>query len=185
VKADKKEARRREQLAALFGMETPPAQTGPTRRQRSQDASREAEAVINYFRHPNQWLEYGRQRCDNPKCNNVFMANRANVGSCSDACRAALCEELGLTWDWTKPPDQRWSVRSVRISPDGKKMEDTSGELTREPLVITGAALAAVDELERLQKEEVELQTSVVNNSVDIASDDVDDFDDFLANLGG
>jgi hypothetical protein len=183
VKQDKKEQRRREQLAALFGMEQPEKLTGPTRKQRSEDASREAEAVINYFRHPNQWLEYGRQRCDNPKCNNIFMANRANVGSCSDACRAVLCEELGLTWDWSKPPDQRWSVRSVRISPDGKKMEDTSGELTREPLVITGAALAAVDELERLQKEQVELQTTVVDNSINL--DTIDDLDDFLAQLDG
>ncbi len=185
MKQDKKEQRRREQLAALFGMEQPAQSTGPTKRVRSQDASREAEAVINYFRHPNQWLEYGRQKCDNPKCDNIFMANRANVGSCSDACRAALCEELGLTWDWSKPPDQRWSVRSVRISPDGKKMEDTSGELTREPLVITGAALAAVDELERLKKEEVELVSVTIDNTITVAGDDIDDLDDFLANLDG
>lgn len=181
MKEDKKEQRRREQLAALFGMEEPAKLTGPTKKHRSQDASREAEAVINYHRHPNQWLEYGIQICDNPKCKQRFMTNRGNVGSCSDACRAAICEEIGLTWDWSKPPESRWSVKSCEISADGKKMVETSGNLTREPLVITGAALQVVEQLDSLKQHRVEDEAIVseVNVNVEV----VDDLDAFFANL--
>jgi hypothetical protein len=71
-------------------------------------------------------------------------------------------------------------------------MTDTSGQLTREPLVITGAALDAVEALaalktnERLQENNVE-DEAIVREVRDIVNDvdSVENFDDFLANFDG
>ncbi|HET7713500.1 MAG TPA: hypothetical protein VFK94_03955, partial [Patescibacteria group bacterium] len=78
MKADKKEQRRREQLAALFGMEEPPQLTGPTRKQRAADASREAEAVLKYIERPTTFTEHSCRECGKD-----FAVNRANVAYCS------------------------------------------------------------------------------------------------------
>lgn len=126
MREDKKLARQQNKLAALLGLDVPPATAPPPKVQRT-TASRDAEAVIDFVAAPNT---YARVTCR--VCGHDFLVNRANVSCCSDACRAAELERVGIKWDWNKPPESRWYVTSQ------------TGNLTNEPLVVPPAALTSL-----------------------------------------
>lgn len=116
------EAKKRERLAALFGMEAPKP---PTKEEKiaADSVSREAEAVIAYFEDPRKFAE---KMCK--WCERIFAVNRGNIAFCSDECRGKhLNEVVKLEWSPNqRTPDERWAM-------------NTGG---REPLIVPPTALA-------------------------------------------
>jgi hypothetical protein len=123
LREDKKRAR----LAALLGMEEPAARSEHRPKVASQNLSRDAESLIEFVDKP---TTFARVTCR--VCGRDFLVNRANVSCCSDKCRASELETLGIKWDWSKSPEERWYVSSQ------------GGKLTNEPLVVPPAALKAL-----------------------------------------
>jgi len=202
VKESKKEARRREQLAALFGMDAPPPSESAPLRIAHENGSREAEAVIAFLDRPTTFVE---RSCQN--CGKDFAVNRGNVSLCSDTCRAAfLLEKFGIVWDWNKPPNERYYYRIPGIetqwdfpdTPKGRaeRLERSRLEEARayaaEPLSVSPDTLRVLKEREVVIASQVSEDSNVLDSdSVEpLGSDNVshegldDDFADFLSNFG-
>jgi hypothetical protein len=94
VNIDKK----KERLAALLGIELPKDPTFE-----DDEASREAEAVVAFYETPKLFTE---RMCKH--CERVFAVNRACVAYCSDTCRKKALLDIGIEWDATRPPEERW-----------------------------------------------------------------------------
>jgi hypothetical protein len=123
-----REDTKRNKLAALLGMDSPPARTSAKPKVARDDVSREAEALINFVEAPQT---FARITCR--VCKGDFLVNRANVACCSDTCRARELDALGIKWDWDKAPESRWYVSSQQ-----------NLKATNEPLVVMPAALRAL-----------------------------------------
>lgn len=123
-----REDTKRNKLAALLGLDVPTARTDHRPAVLRDNASREAEAVINFVKAPQT---YARVTCRS--CGQEFLVNRANVALCSDRCRANELAEMGIDWDWNRSPESRWYVSSQ------------NGRLTNEPLVVPPLALKALE----------------------------------------
>jgi hypothetical protein len=130
LKQHKKEARNRDKLAELLGLEAPPKATSSSSAVLRQDRSREAEAVLTFVDKP---LTFIKRACK--VCGRGFLVDRSNVSCCSDTCRANGLKALGIEWDWSKPPESRWY-----FSYQGDKV-------TNEPLVVGPALLEALETL--------------------------------------
>lgn len=128
MKQDKKEARNRDKLAELLGMDAPPRATSGSSAVIRQDRSREAEAVLTFVDKP---LTFIKKACKT--CGRGFLVDRSNVSCCSDKCRADALKVLGIDWDWAKPPESRWY-----FSYQGDKV-------TNEPLVVGPTLLEALE----------------------------------------
>jgi len=200
MKESKKEARRREQLAALFGMDTPPpSETAPLSIDH-QNSSREAEAVIAYLERPSVFVE---RSCKN--CSKDFLVNRGNVTLCSDACRATyLLREYGIEWDWNKQPNERYYYRIPGIetqwdypdTPKGRQerlersMLEEARAIASEPLSVSPDTLRVLKERELVITSQVTENRSVSISNVNafVNDDDInesgDDFDAFLSGFG-
>lgn len=118
MKQHKKEARAKDKLAELLGIENPKLE-GPPNKVVRENTSRGAEASIAFIDRPKS---FAKRQCRN--CGQVFFVDRANVALCSDNCRAKELSSKGIEWDWSKPPEERWYV-----SYQGDKNTD-------EPLVV-------------------------------------------------
>jgi hypothetical protein len=140
LREDKKRAR----LAALLGMEEPAERTEHRPKVAAQNLSRDAESLIEFVDKP---TTFARIACR--VCGRDFLANRANVACCSDKCRAEELATLGIKWDWSKPPEERWYVSSQ------------GGKLSNEPLVVPPAALKAL-------MDALALWNPTVDNSVEL-----------------
>ena len=128
-----REHKKRERLAALLGLDTPTKACGPPRRVAQENRSREAEAVIQFVEAPRTFAVV---RCKH--CGLEFLVNRGNVAMCSDSCRAKSLAEIGIEWDWSKSPEERWYVASVL------------SKTTNEPLIVPPKALIALREVLRV-----------------------------------
>lgn len=132
-----KEDKRRERLAALFGLEEHlPTEPTPDVVIEKQTTSREAEAVAAYIAHPQKFT---RKKCK--ECNEDFASDRGNVAYCSDNCRKNFLASIGIVWDPKKPPSQRWDF--VVVTND--KGDTASVGSTREPLTVPPPALVVAD----------------------------------------
>ncbi len=100
-----------------------------------ENRSREAEAVLAYASGMGGFI---RRQCK--ECNRMFAHTRASIAYCSDTCRAAGLERIGIKWNWLKPANERW----------GKF----------EPLVVPPEALAILDELDSNKVQVIDLSES-------------------------
>lgn len=98
------EDKKKERLAALFGLEVPKEPGPPTAADEA--ASREAEAVLAYAESPEFFRARNCKRCDRE-----FMVNMGSVSYCSDICREHTLADIGIVWDKTKPPEERWGLK--------------------------------------------------------------------------
>lgn len=93
--------KKRERMAALFGIDIPT----PEQLKRKDDRSREAEAVLAYYAvKPGTFIE---RTCKH--CSKMFAVNRGSVAYCSDECRTSALAAIGIVWDPTKSIEERWS----------------------------------------------------------------------------
>lgn len=103
-----KDAKKRERLAAMLGIEVPKPPS-PAEARRRANSSREAEAVILYAEQPSKFLE---KECR--ICHRHFAVNRSHIAFCSDDCRSIhINDVLGLEWSPTgRTPEDRWSAQT-------------------------------------------------------------------------
>lgn len=97
-----KEETKRQKLAALLGIplsEIPKS----SYREKPDDKSREADAVIAYVARPQ---DFKHKACIN--CGGMFATNQPSVGMCSDSCRVRHLERKGIQWDPHKKQTERW-----------------------------------------------------------------------------
>lgn len=119
-------------LAALLGLEPPTAPSSdPVIKHSNATRSREAEAVIDYIATP---YRYRKETCR--VCRREFAVDRSNVACCSDKCRADELAKIGIIWDWSKDPSERWIL---------------TGKKTAEPLVVPPEVLPLAMEAARNQ----------------------------------
>ena len=100
-----KDSTRKAKLAELLGMAPPPTATTPQQARLREDVSRAAESFLDFVEQPQR---YRHPTCK--ACGNTFFVSRANVSYCSDECRADALLEIGIEWNWNKPPQDRWYV---------------------------------------------------------------------------
>lgn len=152
-----KEDKKRERLAALFGLqEHLPTEPTPDQRIEQQTASRDAEAVAAYITQPQRFT---RKKCKLESCGKEFATDRGNVAYCSDDCRKEWLAAIGIVWDPKKPPAERWDFKVI-TNDNG---EATPVGSTREPLTVRSEALVVADlAVEMLAAE----QQQVVNDNV-------------------
>jgi hypothetical protein len=153
MKADKK----KERLAALFGIEAP-VQVSPVDQLEADNTSREMEAVLAYYDTPRGFIE---RRC--LFCERLFAVNRANIGYCSDDCRKKALAERGLIIANypARTPAERWATQ-------------TGGP---EPLTVPPEALQLIQAV----RPQSELETPTV---IPDQSDLTVDIDALLTSLG-
>lgn len=125
-----REHKKREKLAALLGLDVPTKASGPPRQVAKESRSREAEAVIQFVETPRA---FAIVKCKN--CGDEFLVNRGNVSMCSDTCRARALAKIGIEWDWSKNPAERWYATSVL------------SQTTNEPLIVPPQAFVALREV--------------------------------------
>jgi hypothetical protein len=97
-----------EKLAALLGIEPPKIPLAVSR----SESSRQAEAAILYAEGIAGFI---RKDCKN--CGLKFAHTPGAVAFCSDSCRAQDLARIGIDWDWTKPPEERWTVKEPLVVP--------------------------------------------------------------------
>lgn len=91
----------------------------------------EAEAVLLFLEKPARFLQ---KECKRKECGEWFGTNYRAVAYCSDNCRIKELAAVGIEWDPSKRPEERWG-----------------GE---EPLLIPPAALKALLALAQRQAEQ-------------------------------
>lgn len=75
----------------------------------SDESALEAEAVLLYFR--TKGKEFRKQKC--PECNRTF-AHKYYIPTknfmCSNECRRAFLKRIGIEWNPSKSPEERWGM---------------------------------------------------------------------------
>lgn len=107
----------------------------------------QAEAVLLYLHNANHFVA---KLCK--YCEARFMTNYNSVAYCSDRCRAKALEKMGIKWDPTLSPEQRWAMQGA----DGTRLK------VEPPLVIPSEAIPAMLAAEAQKKEEVAAQQTQV-----------------------
>lgn len=103
-----------QRLADLFGLVVPEELKAPdpARTYENETRSREAEAVLAYVYNPHKFVQ---KECK--FCGLIFAVSRANVNKCSDRCRIAELANMGITWDPSKSPEERWDFKEPLVVP--------------------------------------------------------------------
>lgn len=99
-------------------------------RQTFDEKTLEAEAVLLYFH--TQGKDFIKQKC--PECDEVFAYKYHIPGmqfKCTNECRRAALEKIGIEWTPNKSPEERWGMSGV-----------TKGVI---PLIISPTAYATVE----------------------------------------
>ena len=105
-----KDEKKKERLAELFGLALPEAPKPPT--PDDEAASRAADATLVYFQTPEFFREV-----DCKRCGHKFAVNMASVAYCSDDCRKHSLADIGIEWDPTKKPQERWGRHVPLVVP--------------------------------------------------------------------
>jgi hypothetical protein len=137
-----------EKLAELLGIEPPKGNEYESQ----EDVSRAAEAALAYGEDANAFI---RKTCKS--CGRAFAHTRGAVAYCSNHCRARGLELIGISWNWTRTPEERW----------GRLLE---------PLVVPPEALVLIeqvqaDDLEAIPEDPVQLSFDLVEVKVADALD--------------
>ena len=131
----KKQLRARKKLAELMGIEFKEeehlAAVTETAARKKENTSREAEAVLFYVSDRRKFLQ---KECRN--CGGVFAVNRQNVNYCSDGCRKRALAKIGIVWDFSKNPEERWDFKEPLVVPPQvlARLEDHLQSTTLPPL---------------------------------------------------
>lgn len=72
----------------------------------------EAEAVLLFLEKP---ARFAFKPCK--RCNEMFGTNYRSVAYCSDNCRKKSLAKIGIRWDPTKSPEERWAGEAPVILP--------------------------------------------------------------------
>lgn len=100
-KEDKKKAANRAKMAELMGLETPITKPSEDR----ETASRAAEATLYLWEHPRAFKGVVCKFCERK-----FVSTRGSISYCSDPCRVKALAEIGIEWDYSKRPEERWNL---------------------------------------------------------------------------
>lgn len=91
-------------LAKLLGLEDKLEELTPKEPTAEEKvASHEAEAVLRFMYDPDRFTT---RSCKN--CELSFTVDYPCVAYCSDRCRKVALHEIGIEWDPTKSPYERW-----------------------------------------------------------------------------
>ena len=125
-------AKLQEAFGATINIEDLPKET-------PSDLAREATAVVEY--HDSQGKFFKERNCKN--CGEIFAFkwNSNAVAYCSITCAASALEKIGLVWDPTKHPSERWgAVHPLVVPPQALRLlkdqadleEDQNSDITHE-----------------------------------------------------
>jgi hypothetical protein len=89
----------KEKLAELFGLELPPENPYES----AEEITRQAEAVLAYAKDSSYFIT---RNCST--CGRTFAHTLGQVAYCSDICRAAALEKIGIKWEWVVNAGKRW-----------------------------------------------------------------------------
>ena len=109
-----------EKLAAILGIEPPPPSS--TIYDSEEEISRQAEATLAYFKDASY---FNRKHCT--ICNRVFAHTYGQVAYCSNICRAAALEKIGIKWEWVVNAGKQWNYNYAEplvVPPDALELLD-------------------------------------------------------------
>jgi hypothetical protein len=84
------------------------------RASRPKAGSMDAEAVLLFLRKP---AAFTFKVCKRTECGEAFGTDYHAVAYCSDRCRVKSLAAVGLQWDPTKSPEQRWGGEPPLLLP--------------------------------------------------------------------
>lgn len=97
---DKKQNSAAKKLEELWGVKIQlPQET-------TADLMREAQSVLNYFESRGETFYY--KTCKTCKEQFAYAWNVSSIAYCGIFCMAIALQEIGIEWDNTKPPAERW-----------------------------------------------------------------------------
>ncbi len=81
------------------------------------DKMREAQSTLDFFESFNPDSQWAEKDCKT--CNRTFRYrwNSRGIGYCGMTCMAAALEKIGIKWDSTKLPSERWGKAVPKIVP--------------------------------------------------------------------
>lgn len=103
------------------------------------DQMRQGQAVLDYWESLNPNIHWIEKTCK--QCNQVFKYkwNSTAIAYCSVICMSESLEAIGLKWDPTKPPSERWgrivpavvppealSILQEKDAIQGDRLQDTN-----------------------------------------------------------
>lgn len=121
------------------------AKKNATEKALANEVSREAESLLALIERQEH---FGAKVCK--QCGGPFATNFAQVSYCSNRCRRAHLESIGIPWDYRKSEEERWTAGFGK--PDLKKV----------PLVVPPEALKAASRHPAVQKFIVEAMLELV-----------------------
>lgn len=74
------------------------------------DKTREAQAVLLFMEHPHAFMQ---KECD--ECGMIFMTTYKFVSLCSNACRIKSLRRMGIEWNPSRNPDERWRRAKIPV----------------------------------------------------------------------
>lgn len=92
-----------EELAEEYGLDLRDDDISET----PDDRMRQAQAVLYFVYNKGAGFKY--KKCKQCKGEFAYNYSSDGVGYCSITCAAKSLEEIGLSWDPRKPPEQRWA----------------------------------------------------------------------------
>lgn len=94
-----------EEVVSVLKEEIP---KGALEQYQADEDSREAEAVLAFFRCP-EYFHFSQ--CG--QCSKPFLHTHGNIAYCSNRCRRKALEDDGILWDISKSPQERWRPKFV------------------------------------------------------------------------
>lgn len=88
------------------------AATEIVHQRKNPDPYYEAEGLLLFLEKP---ARFAFKPCK--RCNEMFGTNYRSVAYCSDNCRKRSLAEIGIRWDPSKSPEERWSGEPPIILP--------------------------------------------------------------------
>ncbi len=92
------------------------------------EASRQAEAVADFFERPNRYIA---KNC--LTCGRGFLVNYPSVSRCSDQCRREYLAAIGIQWSPYKTAEERWAPSDVPLTIPPAALAVLAAALGREP----------------------------------------------------
>lgn len=107
MKESTKQRKLDEKLAELLGLSLEEVQS-KRRAHLSDGRAREAEAIGMFLEKPEGFF---KRKCKN--CGELFLTTYKFVSDCSTECRIDSLEKIGIAWNPTHLPDERWKRTQI------------------------------------------------------------------------
>lgn len=111
----------------------------------AEEVSREADSLLALIERQEYFAAKICKQCGRP-----FATNFAQVGYCSNRCRRAHLESIGIPWDYRKTEEERWTAGFGKPGPQ------------KVPLVVPPEALKAASRHPAVQQFIVEAMLELV-----------------------